>query len=325
MQVRDHGYAAPEFWEQVVSGCEGHGLHMPAIYRADHDASRIHCLSVDQDGQPVACVVLVDPARGRFGWLRRQPRTMLFPVAPALRTGAPADEVRQLLLGYVSGLGAERLQVSPGYGQNWVTEDRWAAWRTHGLTEFVIRLDQDHDAVLAGMHKIHRKNIRRAQRSDLEVQEDHSVAALLRLRDLQLASAGRAGERTESFAVQDEETFRRLHQEVYGPGLGRLIFARLDGVDVAALAWVQAAGRILTVRSGSLPLGYESRAMYLLHDELIRRAFRDGVVEVNIGGVPVEASDAAHPQSGLYEFKLGFGGTPVTRYGLDLPLGEIPT
>jgi lipid II:glycine glycyltransferase (peptidoglycan interpeptide bridge formation enzyme) len=92
---------------------------------------------------------------------------------------------------------------------------------------------------------------------------------------------------------------------------------------IAALAWLSATQRVMTVRSGSLPAGYESRAMYLLYDALIRRAIGEGAIELNAGGVPVEASDPAHPQAGLYEFKNGFGGRPVVRHGLDIPLAEI--
>ena len=59
------------------------------------------------------------------------------------------------------------------------------------------------------------------------------------------------------------------------------------------------------------------------HDELIRRSIAESMVELNIGGVPAEAREAGHPQAGLYEFKQGFGGQPMARFGLDMPLGEI--
>ena len=138
-----------------------------------------------------------------------------------------------------------------------------------------------------------------------------------------MSSSARAGEKTEGFAVRDEEYFRSVHQHVYGPGLGTLLFAWLDGERVAALAWLAAAGRVLTVRSGSLPVGYETRAMYLLHDELIRRAIENSAVELNIGGVPSAAAEPGHSQAGLHEFKKGFGGEPVQRYELDIPLHEV--
>jgi lipid II:glycine glycyltransferase (peptidoglycan interpeptide bridge formation enzyme) len=48
----------------------------------------------------------------------------------------------------------------------------------------------------------------------------------------------------------------------------------------------------------------------------------EGVRELNIGGVPTEASDPGHPQAGLYEFKNGFGGEVAVRHALDIPVKE---
>lgn len=63
--------------------------------------------------------------------------------------------------------------------------------------------------------------------------------------------------------------------------------------------------------------------MYLLHDELIRRCLDQGIEELNIGGVPSDAAHADHAQSGLFEFKQGFGGQPAQRFALDIPLQEV--
>ena len=227
------------------------------------------------------------------------------------------------LLDHARDSGFARIVVQPGYGTWLGGDEALAKFRTDSITEFVIDLSPGYDALLAGMHKIHRKNIRRAGRAELDVVEDSSVDGLLQLRQLQLSSSERAEEKTEGFAVRDEAYFRNVHDHVYAPGLGTVLFARLGGETVAALAWLNAAGRILTVRSGSLPAGYESRAMYLLHDELIRRALDAGVEELNIGGVPTAAAEKGHAQSGLYEFKQGFGGVPMQRYGLDISLREV--
>lgn len=72
-----------------------------------------------------------------------------------------------------------------------------------------------------------------------------------------------------------------------------------------------------------MPEGYETRAMYYLYTELITRSIEQGMVELNAGGVPADARDADHPQSGLYEFKSGFGGSPVSRHGLNIPLEKV--
>lgn len=323
MRVTSFDPTDPAGWEAVVRRCGGNALHLPAIYLADHDPGSVHCLGFEEDGEIHGCAValLIEP--GRLGRLRGRRRTLQLPTAPAVATEGAAGAVRAALFDHARGLGVANLVVQPGYGR-WFTGDAdLAPFRTGAITEFVLDPGRGYDELLAGMHKVHRKNIRRAQRSELELFEDASLEGLFRLREMQLASSARADEKTEGFSVRDEEAFRRMHEHVYATGIGTVLFAQLDGAAVAALAWIRAADRVLTVRSGSLPLGYQSRAMYLLHDELIRRCVEGSVEELNIGGVPSDANEPTHPQAGLYEFKNGFGGRPEERFALDVPLGEM--
>lgn len=323
MRVRILDGADQAAWSDVVRRCGGHGLHMPGVSLADHPPATLRRLVFEEGGQTRGCALAVFVEPGRLARLRGHRSVLELPTAPAVCAAGDARNVRSALFAYARELGVDRVVISPGYG-TWITGDEdLARFRTASIIEFVLDLTRGHDALLAGMHKIHRKNIRRAQRSELEIFEDPSLDGLLRLRSMQMASSQRAEEKAEGFGVRDEDSFRRLHEHVYGPGLGTVLFARLHGEAVAALAWIRAAGRVLTVRSGSLPLGYESRAMYLLHDELIRRSIAESMVELNIGGVPSAACEQGHPQAGLYEFKHGFGGQPMERFALDIPLGEI--
>ncbi|RKZ12654.1 hypothetical protein DRQ53_14505, partial [bacterium] len=189
MQLKRIEWSAGGDWEERVRHCGGHGLHMPAIHMADNDASSIECLSVEDASGPLACAILIEPAVGRLARLRRAPRTFLMPVAPAIAPGAPAREVRNLLLQHARAAGAVRLQVHPGYGQSMLGDEDLAPYRTHSLTEFVIDLRRGYEEILAAMHKIHRKNIRRAGRAGLSIEDDPSLEGLLRLRQLQVASA----------------------------------------------------------------------------------------------------------------------------------------
>jgi lipid II:glycine glycyltransferase (peptidoglycan interpeptide bridge formation enzyme) len=76
----------------------------------------------------------------------------------------------------------------------------------------------------------------------------------------------------------------------------------------------------MTVRSGSTPEGYETRAMYLLQAAVIDRARERGFPELNLGGVPEAAAAEGHPEHGLYDFKKGFGAAPCLRTGLTVDL-----
>lgn len=310
-----------EAWTSIVSRCDGHALHLPAIHLVHQEPEDLRHLVFRRGGDVVACALALESSGRRRRWALSRPRTLHLPTAPAVAAGIDAWPVWTALLAFAAETGCERLGVDPSYSRGNDLESL-ASYRSEAITEFVIDLRDGEEAVLGRLHKQHRKNIRRAQRQSLQIEEDSSLQGLLDLRDLQLASSERASERAEGFAVGQETFFERLHDRVYSKGIGHVVFASLEGERVAALAWVSAARRVQTVRSGSLPSGYQSKAMYLLHDHLIRRVIGEGAVELNIGGVPAEAADAGHAQAGLYEFKNGFGGVASVRYGLDIPLKE---
>ncbi len=308
--------------ESMIARCGGNALHLPAVHLVDRAASDLHLLTFEQGGRVVALALGFEERVRRLPWPLRRPRVLDLPTGPAIADAAHAPEVRVALLDYARSAGFDRLMVQPAYS-TWLTADEdLARYRSTSITEFVVDLRRGEEAVLAAMHKTHRKNVRRAAKEGLRVEEDNRFEALLCLRDMQLASSERASQRAEGFGVRDESSFRQLHEHVYSKGYGHVLFAFQGDQPIAALAWLAAANRVLTVRSGSLPAGYEMRAMYLLYDELIRRAIREGMVELNAGGVPAEASAPEHPQAGLYEFKNGFGGEAVVRHGLDVPLKE---
>jgi lipid II:glycine glycyltransferase (peptidoglycan interpeptide bridge formation enzyme) len=170
------------------------------------------------------------------------------------------------------------------------------------------------------MDRVHRKNIRRAERAGLEVAPEPSPEALLVLRSMQELAAERSRQKGGGFRIRSREYFMKLHTHVFSPGIGELWTARKNGEIVAALAYLGAAGRAMTVRSGSSAVGYETRAMYLLQHAVIRRVRERGFTELNLGGVPEAAAGEDHPEHGLYDFKKGFGGESRLRTGLTVDL-----
>jgi GNAT acetyltransferase-like protein len=248
---------------------------------------------------------------------------LVLPTGPAIARSELARDVHAALVSFARENGFDRLEIQPRYSPKPAPDDLLAKYAGAGIIEFVLDLAREPEEILMGMHKIHRKNVRRAERSGLTVQADDSLEAMLRLREMQLVASERAEAREHGFRVGDEGWFRRLHAQVYATGPGHVLLARAGNDPVAALAYLKGARRALTVRSGSQPRGYEMRAMYLLHHELIRNLREQGVLELNLGGVPSAATDPAHPQAGLHEFKAGFGGTACLRTGVDVPLREV--
>jgi hypothetical protein len=322
MQVEEFSVDDDEGWASLVGACGGNALHLPAIHLAQHEPDELRLLAFRDGGAAVGCVLAILSGRKGIRRVLGGGRTLTLPTAPAAASDVPDGALRDALFGYARENSCDRLVVQPAYGQRLCGDEELARFRSGAITEFILALDGDEDSIAAAYHKTHRKNVRRAIRQGLVLTENSGLTGLALLREMQMTSAQRASERAEGFGVPAEEYFRRVHEHVYAPGHGHVILAELAGRPVATLAWIAAAGRVQTVRSGSSPEGYETRAMYFLYDELIRRSIRQKMIEINCGGVPLEAADREHPQHGLYEFKAGFGSGAFVRHGLDIPMAE---
>jgi Acetyltransferase (GNAT) domain len=306
-----------EEWSRTMVRHRASALHHPAIHRGDNAPDSFQYLSLRHGSEEIGCALAIEQRQRKFRLPFGGDTKLVLPSAPAIDAGVDCNRARSALLDYAGD--AHRLIVQPASSE-WLVGDEDLAPHRHGaIVEFVMSLEDDLDTVRSTFHKVHRKNARRAVNKGVEIVEDSSIDGLLQLRDMQLASAERASERDNAFAVRDERYFRQVQQEVYATGLGHVFMARLDGAPIAALAWLQLGDRAQTVRSGSKAAGYQNYAMYALYDAVVERLIAEGVHELNAGGVPAEASEEGHPQHGLYEFKKGYGGTPRLRYGLEIP------
>lgn len=324
LQVVEHRTMPEGEWLQIVRTCGGNPMHVAATHRPEHPAQDLRFLLFKDGDHAVACALGI-PRRRRI--MRRVPlgaNSLVLPTAPAIRDPEGTLAVLDALARYAHQAGYARLLIQPRSSAHLDQHEWFARYGRVALIEFVLDLKRPVDAILAGMHKTHRKNMRRAQSRGVTVEEDTSLDGLLRLRAMQEVSAQRATEKKHGFFVREEaDYFRRAREHVYTGKLGRVLFARRGEEYLAGLAFLSAAGRVVTVRSGSTRAGYESYAMYLLHQELISSLLEQGVEELNLGGVPPGAAEPGHAQSGLYDFKKGFGGSILRRLSVDLPLDGV--
>jgi len=308
-------------WRDLVERCGGHPLHLPQVHLGDRSEKGLRYLVFHRGQDEVACApaFVSTPSLHR---LRGRPRLLTLPTSPALAASAAAErqEIYGRLIEGCRAMGCRRLAVEHAWGDDLTDVPPLAASITIRVVEFVLDLQPPLDDLLAGMHKAHRKNIRRAEKLGLQVRAETSLTALEELRRLQQVSAGRSAERGSGFAVRDAAYYRRVHERVYGAGIGEVLLAYSGEACVGALAYLQAAGKGITVRSGCTSAGYESYAMYLLHHALLGRAKALGLRRLNLGGVPAEAEGESHPQHGLYEFKRGFGGIAQLRTAVEADL-----
>jgi hypothetical protein len=308
-------------WERLVGRLGGNPLHLPEVHLGDRAERDLRFLVMSQADMNVACAAAfvstphLRPLRGR---------ALELPTAPAMT--ANAREARQeIYLSVLEGcrsLGCQRLAIGHTWGDNLEDIAPLSAHITETIVDFVLDLTPPLDDVLAGMHKAHRKNTRRAEKVGLTVRAETSLPALEQLRQVQLASAERSATRGQGFGVRDSAYYRGLHERVYATGIGEVLLAFKGDACVAAIAYLHAGTKAITVRSGCTPEGYAAYAMYLLHAALMKRAKEGGIQELNLGGVLADAEREGHPQHGLYEFKQGFGGRRSLRTSAVMDLGQ---
>lgn len=311
----------PAAWRALLATLGGTPFHLPEVWVGSVVPEAISHLIWWWEGEQVAAAVAITMEKRFFGLFRGE-RTLSLPVAPCLAPGAEAlrGEVYGALIAHAREAGCRVLTVDPRWGDNVSDLPLLRDQVSERLVEFTVDLRQQLAALSRGLHKKHRKHVALAEGQELELVEDRSLEAFLRLRKMQQSSAERASERGNPYGIQDVDFYRRSWETVYRDGPGRVLFARRDGEDVAALAYLAFDRKAVTVRSGSTAQGYETGAMFLLQFELFRRLPAAGIEVLNIGGVPAEAADAGHPQHGLYNYKRYYGGRPCLSTGLKIRL-----
>ncbi len=311
-----------EEWTALVEGCGGNPIHLPQVHFAEWPDDQLRFLVYRAGGRVVAC----GPAflnTGRRGFALSRTRSLELPTPPARSGGSPGErrEIYEGLIAHCLEAGCRRLEIGHAWGDSLMDIEAMSGHVTNAVTEFVLDVEPDLEALLRGMHKNHRKNIHRAERRGLTIRAANTLEALLDLRRMQEAAADRRESRGDGFAVRDAGYFRRAHERVYSKGIGEVLLAFSGEECVGALAYLSTSRRAITVRSGCTAKGHEEYAMYLLHLALLKRAKERGWCEVNIGGVPAEAEAQDHPQHGLHEFKKGFGGRACLRTSVSMKVG----
>lgn len=311
MNVSISGSYDPVRWRGLIKDLDCTPFQLPEVWAVSFGQDLLRYLVWEDGGTPVAAAVgIVEKKRV----LRFLPGSgvLHLPSAPVLREGSGVfrHELYVALQKSCAEQGFKDIVVDSRWGEAPELAAQLGAVLKYPLVEFLVDLTRGEEVLLQAMHKKHRKNLRLAQESGLDVVEDATIEAFLSVRAMQQSSAERSAEKGNRYGIQDERFYRESFDAIYRNGPGRVLFARKDGQTVAALAYLEFGRKAVTVRSGSTSVGYETSAMYLLQFELIRRLAQRGFSELNIGGVPAEAAAEDHPQHGLFNYKRYYGGRP---------------
>ena len=177
------------------------------------------------------------------------------------------------------------------------------------------------DDVLAGMNQQWRRNIRKAEKSGVEVAApattEEALAALPAFHELYVETARRDG-----FTPRPLAYFRAMLEALGGehPDRVRLHLARHEGELVAATVGIRVGVHAWYSYGASATAHREVRGSNAVQWAMIRHAIAAGADVYDLRGI-TDTLDADDPHVGLLQFKVGTGGEAVEYAGeWDLPL-----
>lgn len=195
---------------------------------------------------------------------------------------------------------------------------RKAASDIQPVDTIVLDTQSSDEALLQGMHKKTRYNIRLARDRGVEVYEGDPEQELDQWYALYRETMERKG-----LTVHGRKHFEALFDADARTGSEQrvsLYFARSEGHPAAAIITAQTDRYTLYLYGASNPALRSKMPAYALQWSAIRRARENGSAVYDLYGIPSDRT-GGHPMHGLFRFKSGFGGRMVRRRGCwDYPL-----
>lgn len=256
-----------------------------------------------------AMQVFINPVRGAG-------RTLLYvPRGPAVTE--PRVQVLGPLLDAAHEIGLDERSIGIRLEPNVVEADpTWtdklralgmhATWPpSQPRSAWVLDIDRDEDALLAGMKQKTRYNIRLAGRRGVQVAQG-TEADLEAFYELYKETSER-----DDFFIQGKEFYRQTFQLFRAAGDFCMLLARHEGKTIAAVTLIRFGGTCWYVHGASSNEYRNLMATYLLQWEAIRQAKQWGCCLYDFRAIP-DSLREDQDMYGVYRFKEGFGGRKVT-------------
>ena len=175
------------------------------------------------------------------------------------------------------------------------------------------------DDVLRGMNQLWRRNIKKADKSGVEVTRGEDAAALEAFHDLYVHTAER-----DHFTPRPLSYFRTMRAalEAEDPDRFRLWLAHHEGDLVAATIAIRVGTHAWYSYGASSTDKREVRGSNAVQWAMLRDALAAGAHVYDLRGI-TDTLDPEDPHVGLIQFKVGTGGEAVEHAGeWDLPLNR---
>lgn len=299
----------PARWDAEVQALGGGCFHSHANAAVEADGRLVPIRIRWRDAGRTVGMVTGARTRSRFAPLGRLRDSLTLTSAPVVHDGSDVVAIGASLLALAQRMGVRSVRVetydAPEYLRGNIT--LFGGVRQDHRLEFRVPLGGSWDQTLAAMAAGHRRNVRKGEAAGLAVR----------------CVAGMDGARIVG-ALQEGTYARRQaigHTHAHRMDAGRYDRALAAWTAAGAESWIAFAdetpvsGLVLTrlgprayyLVGGTSPAGFERRAPFAVFGAVFRALIASGARELNLGGTPLQAEDAEHPDHGLYRFKRDFG------------------
>ncbi len=310
LEVTEHVDARQ--WDAAVCSVGGNICHASAhadYIVAGHPNTKARFLSLLSDtGEWLGATL---------GFQSRSPRKMLAPFTgrfwldslPAVKPDA-TDALMQFLRQleeYVRSTGNAELEIGSSATDAGAAELEILGFDLTKRMEFELNLDLSEEELLKAMEYKRRKNINKARRLGVQIEELSNDQGIAELRRLQ----GHSGQRIVARGGRDI-TYKQQRssdpiQVLLESGLGRIVVARVNDEIVSAGLFTHFNHLVYHTLSGHSADALKSQAPTFLIWESIVRYKQEGARRFNFGGCKITAVNEGDPEHGVYVYKKAFG------------------
>jgi hypothetical protein len=242
---------------------------------------------------------MLAPFTGRF-WLDSLPAVRL-DVEDALMT------FLQQLEDYARSGGIIELDIGSSATGAGAVELETLGFDLTRRMEFELNLDLSEDELLKGMEYKRRKNINKAKRLGVLIEEMSDEEGIAELRRLQGHSSERIVARGGRDITHKHQSSRDPVQVLLDSGLGRIVVARVNDEIVSAGLFTHFNHLVYHTLSGHSAEALKSQAPTFLIWDTILRYKQEGARRFNFGGCKISAVNEGDPEHGVYVYKKAFG------------------
>lgn len=235
----------------------------------------------------------------------------------------------------ITGQSVRRLSDVPADAANPIADEvreqlRGLGWRpppddsgfSAGQPRYVFQVPfagRGLDEIFAGFSQLWRRNIRKAERSEVEVVQG-GPADLPAFHELYLTTAARG-----HFTPRPLSYFRTMYTALNAeaPGRVRLYLARHEAETLAATIWVRVGDHVWYSYGASAAHKREVRPSNAIQWRMLKDSYAAGANLYDLRGISDTLDDSDH-LFGLIQFKVGSGGEAVEYLGeWDLPVNGL--